>query len=88
MLTANGPAILWYILDRQSVKLGRQQVRSVWWILWEAFPTGRLFLFVPSHVEDILGMFGLELMAILNEIAFSIHKPNGAQGPKHQHPSH
>lgn len=33
-------------------------------------------------------MFGLELTAILNEIAFSVLKPNGAQGPRHQHPTH
>lgn len=88
LAAANHTRVWLALLDRQSVKTGRQQVRSVWGIHWEAFPTGRLFLFVLSHVEDILGMFGLELLAILKEIAFSVLEPNGARGPRHRHPSH
>lgn len=61
---------------------------SDWGIHRGTFPTGKFFRFVLSHVGDILGMFGLELTAILNEIAFSVLKPNGAQGPRHQHPTH
>lgn len=86
-LAADGPAVLWYLLERQTVKTGRQQVGYHCGIHWAAFPTARLFLFVPNHVEDIVGMFGLELMDSLNEVALNVLKPKGAQGPRHRHPS-